>query len=212
MRRCPWVRNELDQRYHDTEWGVPCYDDRVLFEFLILGGAQAGLSWATILAKRENYRNALHGFDPVRIARYTSRDSERLLGDPGIVRNRLKIAATIVNAQACLRVQAEYAGRGGLAGYLWQFVDGRPVTNRCRMLAEVPTRSAVSDVLSKDLKRRGFKFVGSTICYAFMQAVGMVNDHLVECFRHAEVQSAGDPAPGRARFRSVDSRRPEEPA
>jgi DNA-3-methyladenine glycosylase I len=170
--------------YHDTEWGVPVHDDRKLFEFLILEGAQAGLSWETILKKRENYRKAFHGFDPARIARYDERDVERLLADAGIVRNRLKIAATITNAQRFLEVREEF---GSFDGYVWRFVDGGTVKNRFRSLSEMPAKTEVSDAMSKELKRRGFKFVGSTICYAFMQAVGMVNDHTVDCFRYEEL-------------------------
>lgn len=170
--------------YHDGEWGVPLHDDRALFEFLILEGAQAGLSWETILKKRENYRRAFDGFDPGRIARYDQRDVERLLGDPGIVRNRLKIHAAIVNAQKLLQVQEEL---GSFDSYIWRFVDGRPVKNAPRSLSEIPAKTAVSDAMSKDMQRRGFKFVGSTICYAFMQAVGLVNDHTIDCFRYNEV-------------------------
>lgn len=185
--RCPWPRTDLDIRYHDTEWGVPLHDDRRLFEFLILEGAQAGLSWSTILAKRENYRRAFHGFDAARIARYSARDVRRLMNDAGIVRNRLKIEATIANARAFLTVQEEFAGRGGFDALLWQFVGGRPIVNARRSLRGIPARTPESDAMSKELKRRGFRFVGSTICYALMQAVGMVNDHLVTCFRHAQL-------------------------
>jgi DNA-3-methyladenine glycosylase I len=170
--------------YHDREWGVPLHDDRALFEFLILEGAQAGLSWETILKKRENYRRAFDGFDARKIARYDRRKVERLLADPGIVRNRLKIAAAIGNAKAFLAVQKE---SGSFDAYIWKFVGGRPLENRRRALKDIPTRTAVSDAMSRELSRRGFKFVGSTICYAFMQAVGMVNDHLVGCFRHAGI-------------------------
>jgi len=184
--RCPWAKGELYIRYHDTEWGVPVGDDRVLFEFLLLEGAQAGLSWETILKKRENYRAAFDEFDAARIARYTPRQQARLLGNPGIIRNRLKIAAAIDNARQFLAVQEEH---GSFARYVWRFVEGQPRQNAWRALTEVPPRTAESDALSKDLKRRGFRFVGSTICYAFMQAVGMVNDHLVTCFRHDEVRA-----------------------
>ena len=173
-------------RYHDREWGVPVHDDRVLFEFLILEAAQAGLSWSTILAKRENYRRAFDGFDAVRVARYGARDVARLMADAGIVRNRLKITAAIDNARATLALAERY---GSLDAYLWRFVDGRPLQQRRRSLRQVPARTSVSDALSKDLKAHGFRFVGSTICYAFMQAVGMVNDHLVICFRHREIGS-----------------------
>lgn len=170
--------------YHDREWGVPLHDDRKLFEFLVLEGAQAGLSWETILKKRENYRRAFHDFDPGRIARYGEADIQRLLADPGIVRNRLKIAAAILNAQRLLQVQEEF---GSFDSYVWQFVGGRPIKNRFTSLSEIPPRTAQSDAMSKDLQQRGFKFVGSTICYAFMQAVGLVNDHTIDCFRHDEV-------------------------
>jgi DNA-3-methyladenine glycosylase I len=185
--RCPWCLASPEYvRYHDEEWGLPVHDDRVLFEFLTLEGAQAGLSWSTILAKRENYRRAFNGFDAARMARYGARDVARLMADAGIVRNRLKINAAIENARAALAI----AGRhGSLDAYLWRFVDGRPLQYRRRSLRQVPARTAVSDALSKDLQQNGFRFVGSTICYAFMQAVGMVNDHLVTCFRHREVAS-----------------------
>ncbi len=169
--------------YHDTEWGVPLHDDRALFEFLILEGAQAGLSWSTILNKRENYRAAFDRFDAGKIARYRERRIASLLGNPGIVRNRLKVVAAVSNAQAFLAVRKEF---GSFDAYLWRFVDGRPVRGAWRELADVPARTPVSDALSKDLARRGFRFAGSTICYAFMQATGMVNDHLVSCFRYAE--------------------------
>jgi DNA-3-methyladenine glycosylase I len=178
--RCPWAKSELMIAYHDSEWGVPQHDDRVLFEFLILEGAQAGLSWETILKKRENYRRAFDRFDPVKVARYDARKVARLLADEGIVRNRLKIASTIANAKAFLAVQEEF---GSFDAYLWQFVEGRPKVSGFKSMSEVPARTAESDALSKDLKRRGFNFVGSTICYAMMQAVGMVDDHLASCFR-----------------------------
>ena len=178
--RCPWCGDDPAYvAYHDDEWGVPVHDDRRLFELLILEGAQAGLSWLTILKKRENYRKAFAGFDCGKIAGYGARDIGRLLADPGIVRNRLKIEAAIRNA------------RGTLDAYLWRYVDGRPLQNGWRSMAELPARTEVSDALGKDLKRRGFNFVGSTICYAFMQAAGMVNDHLTECHRHAEVRKLG---------------------
>jgi DNA-3-methyladenine glycosylase I len=179
--RCPWASSGLSVRYHDEEWGVPAHDDRTLFEFLILEGAQAGLSWSTILNKRENYRKAFDAFDVERVARYDRRKVERLLSDPGIVRNKLKIASTIANAKAFLRVQKEF---GSFDRYIWQFVGGKPRVNSPRSMRQVPARSEESDAMSKDLKKRGFNFVGSTICYAFMQAVGMVNDHVVECFRY----------------------------
>jgi DNA-3-methyladenine glycosylase I len=170
--------------YHDREWGTPLHDDRQLFEFLILEGMQAGLSWRTILHRREGFRRAFHAFDPARIARYTERDVARLLGDAGIIRNRLKILAAIENARRFLEVQAEH---GSFDRYIWAFVDGRPIRNRLRSLAEMPPRTELSDAISKDLKRRGFKFVGSTIVYAHMQATGMVNDHLVGCFRYRQL-------------------------
>lgn len=180
--RCAWCGNDpLYVAYHDDEWGAPLHDERGLFEFLILEGAQAGLSWLTILKKRENYRRAFHHFDAARIARYDQADVARLLADPGIVRNRLKIHAAIGNARASLEVQAEF---DGLDAYFWGFVDGQPIRNAWRAPAEVPTHTSISDAMSRDLKKRGFKFVGSTICYAFMQATGMVDDHTTDCFRH----------------------------
>ena len=185
MPRCPWATTEPAIAYHDEEWGVPLHDDRRLFEFLVLEGAQAGLSWITILKKRENYRKAFDGFRADKIARYGARDVKRLLADSGIVRNRLKIAATIENAKALLRLQKETT----LDAYLWSFVGGQPKQNRWRNLSQVPARTVESDAMSRDLLRRGFKFVGSTICYALMQAIGMVNDHLVTCPRHAELKS-----------------------
>ena len=182
VRRC-WARLPLDIAYHDTEWGVPLHDDRALFELLTLEGAQAGLSWSIVLAKRESYRRAFDGFDVEKISRYGARKVAALLADPGIVRNRLKVAATIGNAKAFLAVQREF---GSFERYLWGFVpDRRPIVNRRRTLADIPARTAESDALSKDLLKRGFKFVGTTICYAFMQASGLVNDHLVSCDRHA---------------------------
>jgi DNA-3-methyladenine glycosylase I len=185
VTRCHWAENEdpLYVAYHDEEWGVPQHDDRALFEFLILEGAQAGLSWETILRKRENFRQAFDRFDPKVVACYDQRQADRLLANPGIIRNRLKIAAAIGNARAFLAVQAEF---GSFDAYLWRFVNGRPLRNRSES-PERPTCTAESDALSKDLKRRGFKFVGTTICYAFMQAVGMVNDHEKDCFRYAEI-------------------------
>jgi len=179
--RCAWASGELSIRYHDEEWGVPVHDDHTLFEFLILEGAQAGLSWSTILNKRDHYRQAFDGFDPQRVARYDRRKLERLLRDPGIVRNKLKIASAVANAKIFLRVQKEF---GSFDRYLWRFVDGHPRLNSPKSLKQVPARTADSDAISKDLKQRGFNFVGSTICYAFMQAVGMANDHLVGCFRY----------------------------
>jgi len=183
-QRCGWARGDRYIAYHDEEWGVPLHDDRALFEFLILEGAQAGLSWSTILNKRENYRAAFDGFDAGKIARYRERRIATLLGNPGIVRNRLKVAAAVTNAKAFLSVQKEF---GSFDAYLWGFVDGRPLRNAWRTAADVPARTAVSDAMSKDLVKRGFRFVGSTICYAFMQATGMVNDHLASCFRHHEL-------------------------
>jgi DNA-3-methyladenine glycosylase I len=181
LARCGWAKTPLSITYHDEEWGVPVRDERRLFEFLILEGAQAGLSWETILRKREHYRRAFDGFDPRKVARYGAAHKRRLLADPGIVRNRAKIDAAVVNARCYLRVQDEF---GGFARYVWGFVDGRPVQGRRRRLADVPASTAISDALSADLKRRGFKFVGSTIMYAFMQAVGMANDHVAGCFRY----------------------------
>jgi DNA-3-methyladenine glycosylase I len=184
MPRCAWATTGPAIAYHDEEWGVPVHDDQVLFEFLILEGAQAGLSWNTILTKRENYRKALDRFRPEKIARYGKRDVQRLLRNDGIVRNRLKIAATIENAKRFLKVKKEF---GSFDAYLWSFVGGKPIQNRWRVLTDVPARTAESDAMSRDLLRRGFKFVGSTICYAFMQATGMVNDHLVSCSRYTEL-------------------------
>jgi DNA-3-methyladenine glycosylase I len=183
--RCGWCGNDpLYVAYHDTEWGVPVEDDRVLFEFLLLEGAQAGLSWITILRKREAYRRAFAEFDAQRVARFGEADSARLLGDAGIVRNRAKIASAIGNAQRFLEVQAEF---GSFAAYAWPFVGGRPLPNRRRTMGDIPTTTPESDAFSKDLKKRGFRFVGSTIMYSHMQATGMVNDHVLGCFRHAEV-------------------------
>lgn len=182
--RCPWATGTDYIAYHDQEWGVPVHDDRVLFEFLILEAAQAGLSWATILKKRAGYRAAFKEFDPVQVARFGKRETEKLMQNAEIVRNRLKIESAIDSAQAFLNVQAEF---GSFDAYLWRFVDGQPFQNHWQSLSDVPAKTPLSDALSKDLKRRGFRFVGSTICYAFLQAVGVVNDHLVGCFRHAEV-------------------------
>ena len=185
-RRCVWAANggPLDQIYHDREWGVPVHSDRKLFEFLILEGAQAGLSWSTILKKRKNYRQAYDNFDARKIARYNAAKVRRLLKDPGIVRNRLKIRASILNARAFLEIQKEF---GRFDRYIWQFTGGKPIQNRRRSMKQVPAHTRESDVMSQDLKRRGFKFVGSTICYAFMQAVGMVNDHTLNCFRYRQL-------------------------
>ena len=184
MGRCPWASTDAMTRYHDEEWGVPIHDDRLLFEFLILEGAQAGLSWSTVLNKRENYRKAFDGFDAGKIARYTPARQAALMADAGIIRNRLKIRSTVLNAKAFLEVRDEF---GTFDSYLWRFVDGRPINGRRRKLKDIPARTEISDALSKDLLRRGFKFVGSTICYAFMQAVGMANDHLTDCFRYQEL-------------------------
>jgi DNA-3-methyladenine glycosylase I len=183
--RCEWAgTREIDVRYHDEEWGVPTHDDRSLFEFLVLEGAQAGLSWSTILARREGYRRAFAGFDPVRVARFSPDRVQRLLENRAIVRNRLKIESTVSNARAVLAVKDEF---GSFDAYLWAFVDGKPLQSHWRRLADVPTCTPVSDALSKDLKRRGFRFVGSTIMYAFMQATGMVNDHVRSCFRYRDL-------------------------
>ena len=182
MKRCEWAKSsDLDAGYHDTEWGVVSTDDRHLFEMLILEGAQAGLSWTTILKKRDTYRKAYYGFDPEKVARFTRLSVARLLKDPGIVRNRLKVNAAVTNAQAYLKLKEE---QGSFDHYLWQFVNGRTIQNRWKSLKQIPTSTHESDAMSKALKKRGFKFVGTTICYAFMQAVGMVNDHVVTCHRH----------------------------
>lgn len=188
--RCPWVDPEKPDyvAYHDEEWGVPVHDDRTLFEFLILEGAQAGLSWYTVLRKREHYRKVYDGFDPRKVARYDADKVARLLADPGIIRNRLKVAASIENARRFLAVQEEF---GSFDAYIWRFVGGEPIVNTVRTLEDYPATSAESDALSRDLRQRGFKFVGSTICYAHMQATGMVNDHTVDCFRRAELLHSG---------------------
>lgn len=184
-KRCAWCENssigDLYLKYHDEEWGVPVHDDHTLFEFLILEGAQAGLSWSTILVKRENYRKAFAGFDPAKVARFTPEKIEKLLQDPGIVRNRLKVNAAVINAKAFLAVQKEF---GSFDGYIWSFVGGKPLVNKRASMKDVPASTPESDAMSKDLKKRGFKFIGTTICYAFMQATGMVNDHVVDCFRY----------------------------
>jgi DNA-3-methyladenine glycosylase I len=185
VKRCGWANGDsLLMRYHDKEWGVPLHNDMKLFEFLILEGAQAGLNWLIILKKRENYRRAFDSFDPVKVAQYSRRDMRRLLSDPGIIRNRQKIAAAIVNAQKFLEVQENF---GSFDNYVWQFTSGNPIRHRFRSSSHVPAKSAESGAMSEDLRRLGFKFVGSTICYAFMQAVGMVNDHTVNCFRYNQV-------------------------
>ncbi len=194
--RCPWARNPLSIPYHDNEWGVPVHDDRLLFEFLVLEGAQAGLSWDTILKKRGRYREVFDGFDANRIARYTQTKLDSLMGDPGIVRNRLKIKSAVLNAQAFLRVREEF---GSFDQYIWSFIGGKPRDNQRVSMADAPVRTAESDAMSKDLWRRNFKFVGSTICHAYMQAVGMVNDHLVQCFRHAEIRRLTEAPDPRAR-------------
>jgi DNA-3-methyladenine glycosylase I len=180
-RRCEWAASDLMARYHDSEWGVPVHNDRRLFEFLILEGAQAGLSWETVLKKRAAYRKAFDNFDAKKIARYTSSKVKTLLANSGIIRNRLKIKAATQNARAFLAVQQEF---GSFDRYIWQFVGGKPIRNNWKSLKQIPARTAESDAMSRDLKQRGFTFVGSTICYAFMQAVGMVNDHVTSCFRH----------------------------
>jgi DNA-3-methyladenine glycosylase I len=183
--RCHWAQNERSIPYHDEEWGVPVHDDRAWFEFLILEGAQAGLSWDTILRKRERYREVYDGFDAAKVSRYGAAKVKQLLADPGIVRNRLKVAASIQNAKSFLAVQKEF---GSFDAYIWQFTGGKPLVNARRSMKEVPARTAESDAMSKDLLKRGFKFVGSTICYAMMQATGMVNDHTVDCFRYKEIK------------------------
>jgi len=187
MKRCEWAsRSELEQSYHDQEWGTPVHDDRHLFEFLVLEGAQAGLSWSTILRKREGYRKAFDNFDAQKISRYSEKDVSRLLANSEIIRNRLKIEAAITNARAFLRVQEQ---RGGFGPYIWQFIEGNPIQNAWKKLADIPPSTPVSEAMSRDLQKRGFKFVGPTICYAFMQAVGMVNDHVVDCFRYKELRN-----------------------
>jgi len=187
--RCPWCEgNALQTAYHDREWGVPLHDDRRLFEFLILEGAQAGLAWDTILKKRENYRRGFAGFNPAKVARFGARELRALMRDPGVVRNRLKLESAVSNAGAFLAVQREF---GSFDRYIWRFVGGRPRQNRRRAMKQVPASTPGSDAMSKDLKKRGFRFVGSTICYAFMQATGMVNDHLVNCFRYREIKDEG---------------------
>ncbi len=187
VRRCDWAafsNNPLMIEYHDKEWGVPVHDDKTLFEFLVLEGAQAGLSWETVLNKRENYRKAFHDFEPARIARYDKKDVQRLLGDSGIIRNRLKIQATIANAKQSLVASKEF---GSFDNYVWRFVGGKPIRHRFKSLGQIPATTTESDAMSKDLRQREFRFVGPTICYAFMQAVGMVNDHTTKCFRYDKV-------------------------
>jgi DNA-3-methyladenine glycosylase I len=186
--RCEWAGTDpVMVEYHDRDWGTPVHDDRTLFEFLILEGAQAGLSWSTVLNKRERYRQVFDNFDAAKVARYTEKKTAKLLADPGIIRNRLKVASAVRNAKAFLAVQEEL---GSFDAFVWQFVGGAPIVNRCRSLKQIPAQTAESDAMSRELKRRGFNFVGSTICYAFMQAVGMVNDHTVDCFRHQELVQA----------------------
>jgi DNA-3-methyladenine glycosylase I len=197
-RSCDWPRgNPLMQAYHDTEWGVPLYDDRKLFEFLVLDAMQAGLSWQIVLNKREGFRKALDNFDPRRIAGYRAAKVKQLLADPGIIRNRLKVHATVTNARVFLALQRE---QGSVARFLWDLVGGRPVVNRWTALKDIPARTELSDRMSKELAARGFRFVGSTICYAFMQAAGMVNDHLVRCDRHRQVQRLARPFPSSRRM------------
>ena len=190
MKRCDWAKSDLMIAYHDQEWGVPLHDDRALFEFLILEGMQAGLSWETILKKRENFRTAFSNFNPRAISKYDERKVRRLMADAGIIRNNLKIHAAIQNARAVIAIQKEF---GSFDAYIWKFVGGQPQRNRRKNLMEVPPRTSASDAMSKELAGRGFKFVGSTICYAFMQAVGMVNDHIVTCFRRKEVAALRRP-------------------
>ena len=187
MNRCAWVKDDfLEIAYHDDEWGVPVTDDQKLFEFLILEGAQAGLSWSKVLKKRENYRQAFANFDPELVAQFDDHKQEELKQNPGIIRNKLKIASAVTNARLFLDIQAEY---GSFASYIWQFVEGKPIQNRWENLEQVPATSPQSEAMSKELKKRGFKFVGSTICYAFMQATGMVNDHTTNCFRYKEISA-----------------------
>ncbi|MCG8534558.1 MAG: DNA-3-methyladenine glycosylase I [Pseudomonadales bacterium] len=183
-KRCSWCGEDpLYQHYHDTEWGVPTFDDPTLFEFLILEGAQAGLSWITVLRKRENYRKAFNGFDPHKMARYSNKKIEKLLADPGIIRNRLKVESAVRNAKAFLTIQEQY---GSFSEYIWQFVDGKAIQNKRKSLKDIPASTAQSDAMSKSLKKAGFNFVGSTICYAYMQSMGMVNDHVLDCYRYKE--------------------------
>lgn len=184
MKRCEWAKSDLMARYHDEEWGVPLHDDRKLFEFLVLECFQAGLSWEIVLRKRENYRKAFHGFDPKRVAKYTQKDVKRLLGDAGIIRNRMKIEAAINNARRFLEIQEEF---GSFDRYIWRFINNKPIKNKSRKLSDLPAKTGLSDKVSLDLKKRGFKFVGSTVIYAHMQATGMVNDHLAGCFRYRQV-------------------------
>ncbi len=187
MKKCAWAtKHKLEETYHDTEWGVPVYDDRLLFEFLIFEGAQAGLSWLTVLVKRAHYRKVFDNFEADKIVTYNQKKIDALLNDPGIIRNKLKINATITNAKAFLDIQKEY---GSFSKFIWDFVDGTPIQNTWEKFEDVPSKTEISDVMSKTLKKKGFKFIGSTICYAFMQAVGMVNDHTIDCFRYNEIKS-----------------------
>ncbi|MEO9308920.1 MAG: DNA-3-methyladenine glycosylase I [Nitrososphaera sp.] len=186
MRRCQWAKDQLLAEYHDKEWGVPQHDDTKLFELLILQGAQAGLSWSTILKRRESYRKAFDNFDATKIAKYTKQDIKRLLANQGIIRNKLKIESAINNASRFLEIQKEF---GSFDRYLWGFVDGKPVQNKFKKLSDIPASTTLSDKISKDLKKRGFNFIGTTICYAYMQAIGMTNDHTTDCFRYSELQS-----------------------
>ncbi len=187
IKRCDWGTDPLMQEYHDTDWGAPLHDDIGHFELIILEGAQAGLSWSTVLKKRENYRKAFRGFDPARVSKFNKRDIERLLKNEGIIRNRLKIESAVSNAKAFLAIQKEF---GSFDEYIWEFVDGRPIVNSPKSFKEVPPTTELSDTISKDLKKRGFRFVGSTIVYAYLQAAGLVNDHLVDCFRYRELKRA----------------------
>ena len=189
MKRCSWCESsDIDRHYHDTEWGVPVYDDRLLFEMLILEGAQAGVSWHVVLCKRAHYKKVFANFDAVKLSKFTDKKLEKLLTDPGIIRNRLKVFSVRSNAIAMLEVKAEY---GSFSDYIWQFVDGQPLNNKRKSISDVPAKTEVSDAMSKDRKKRGFKFIGSTICYAYMQGVGMVNDHVTSCFRYKPI-SKGD--------------------
>ena len=195
--RCAWIKDDLMRRYHDEEWGVPLHDDQKHFEFIVLDGAQAGLSWSTVLRKRESYRIAFDGFQPEKVARYGQRKVQQLLGNPGIIRNRQKIRSAVQNARAFLAIQEECES---FDKYIWQFTDGRTIVNTWESLKQLPARTSQSDAMSKDLRGRGFSFVGSTICYAYMQAAGMVNDHVVKCFRYSEVSRlAGSSRPRRVR-------------
>ena len=187
LARCDWAKSELMTRYHDEEWGVPIHDDRALFEFLCLEGAQAGLSWETVLKKRDNYRAAFENFEPGAVSAFNQRRIERLLGDAGLIRNRLKMASAVANARCLLKLQTEF---GSFDAYIWRFVDGRQVVNTWQAMKQIPAHTEQSDAMSKDLRKRGFNFVGTTICYAFMQAVGMVNDHLTGCFRYGQLRGA----------------------